>query len=61
MPVPVVPGMLHAVTLPPPSRFGNGETEFAGMHRGRPHNEHNPRDLRRATTLDTSSTLNEAA
>ena len=27
------------------------------MHRGRPHNEHKPRDLRRATTLDTGSTL----
>jgi alpha-ketoglutarate-dependent 2,4-dichlorophenoxyacetate dioxygenase len=31
MPVPVVLGMLHAVTLPPPSPFGNGETEFADM------------------------------
>jgi alpha-ketoglutarate-dependent 2,4-dichlorophenoxyacetate dioxygenase len=31
MPVPVVLGMLHAVTLPPPSAFGNGETEFADM------------------------------
>jgi alpha-ketoglutarate-dependent 2,4-dichlorophenoxyacetate dioxygenase len=31
------------------------------MHRGRPHNEHQPRDLRRATTLDTGSTLHEAA
>ena len=177
MPVPVVLGMLHAVTLPPPSPFGNGETEFADMraaydalppetkaaidplivehdvfwsraqigftdfpqderdqyppspqrlvrrhpvtgqkslylsahashitgwpvadgrlllvdlnahatqtrfiyshtwrlgdlviwdnrwtmHRGRPHDEHKPRDLRRATTLDTGSTLNEAA
>jgi len=30
-PVPVVLGMLHAVTLPPPSPFGNGETEFADM------------------------------
>jgi alpha-ketoglutarate-dependent 2,4-dichlorophenoxyacetate dioxygenase len=29
MPVPVVLGMLHAVALPPPSPFGNGETEFA--------------------------------
>lgn len=177
MPVPVVLGMLHAVTLPPPSPFGNGETEFADMraaydalpretkeavdsltaehdvfwsraqigftefpqgereqyppsrqrlvrrhpvtgrkslylsahashitgwpvadgrlllvdlnahatrarfiyshtwrvgdlviwdnrwtmHRGRPHDEHKPRDLRRATTLDIGSTLNEAA
>jgi len=177
MPVPVVLGMLHAVTLPPASPFGNGETEFADMraaydelppetkaaidpliaehdvfwsraqigftdfpqeerdqyppspqrlvrrhpvtgqkslylsahashikgwpvadgrlllvdlnahatqarfiyshtwrlgdlviwdnrwtmHRGRPHDEHKPRDLRRATTLDTGSTLNEAA
>jgi len=31
MPVPVVLGMLHAVTLPPASPFGNGETEFADM------------------------------
>ena len=31
MPVPVVLGMLHTVTLPPPSPFGNGETEFADM------------------------------
>jgi alpha-ketoglutarate-dependent 2,4-dichlorophenoxyacetate dioxygenase len=31
MKVPVVLGMLHAVTLPPPSPFGNGETEFADM------------------------------
>jgi alpha-ketoglutarate-dependent 2,4-dichlorophenoxyacetate dioxygenase len=31
MTVPVVLGMLHAVTLPPPSPFGNGETEFADM------------------------------
>ena len=177
MPVPVVLGMLHAVALPPPSAFGNGETEFADMraaydelpdttkaaiadliiehdvfwsraqigftefpagereqyppsrqrlvrrmpatgrrslylsahashvvgwpvadgrllladlnahaterrfvyshawrlgdvviwdnrctmHRGRPHDEHQPRDLRRATTLDTRSTLDEAA
>jgi len=31
MPIPVVLGMLHAVTLPPCSPFGNGETEFADM------------------------------
>ena len=31
MPVPVVLGLLHAVTIPPPSPFGNGETEFADM------------------------------
>jgi len=31
------------------------------MHRGRPHDESMPRDLRRATTLDTGSTLDEAA
>jgi alpha-ketoglutarate-dependent 2,4-dichlorophenoxyacetate dioxygenase len=31
MPVPVVLGMLFAVTLPPPSPFGGGETEFADM------------------------------
>ena len=31
MPVPVVLGLLHAVTIPPPSAFGNGETEFADM------------------------------
>ncbi|HQT79617.1 MAG TPA: TauD/TfdA family dioxygenase [Rhodopila sp.] len=31
MPIPVVLGFLHAVTLPPPSPFGNGETEFADM------------------------------
>jgi len=31
MPVPVVLGMLHAVAVPPPSPFGNGETEFADM------------------------------
>lgn len=31
MPVPVVLGLLHAVTLPPSSPFGNGETEFADM------------------------------
>jgi alpha-ketoglutarate-dependent 2,4-dichlorophenoxyacetate dioxygenase len=31
------------------------------MHRGRPHDETKPRDLRRATTLDTGSTLDEAA
>ena len=31
------------------------------MHRGRPHDEMQPRDLRRATTLDTGSTLHEAA
>jgi alpha-ketoglutarate-dependent 2,4-dichlorophenoxyacetate dioxygenase len=31
MPVPVVLGMLHAVALPPPSPFGNGETQFADM------------------------------
>jgi alpha-ketoglutarate-dependent 2,4-dichlorophenoxyacetate dioxygenase len=31
------------------------------MHRGRPHDDSQPRDLRRATTLDVGSTLNEAA
>ena len=31
------------------------------MHRGRPHDENAPRDLRRATTLDVGSTLDEAA
>ncbi len=31
------------------------------MHRGRPHDETQPRDLRRATTLDSGSTLDEAA
>lgn len=31
------------------------------MHRGRPHDETHPRDLRRATTLDIGSTLDEAA
>jgi alpha-ketoglutarate-dependent 2,4-dichlorophenoxyacetate dioxygenase len=31
------------------------------MHRGRPHDEMQPRDLRRATTLDKGSTLDEAA
>jgi alpha-ketoglutarate-dependent 2,4-dichlorophenoxyacetate dioxygenase len=31
------------------------------MHRGRPHDERYPRDLRRATTLDIGSTLDEAA
>ena len=31
------------------------------MHRGRPHDEMQPRDLRRATTLDTGSTLEQAA
>ena len=31
MPDPVVLGFLHAVALPPPSPFGNGETEFADM------------------------------
>jgi alpha-ketoglutarate-dependent 2,4-dichlorophenoxyacetate dioxygenase len=31
------------------------------MHRGRPHDETQPRDLRRATTLDTGSTLEQAA
>src|SRR5919204_4188031 len=31
MPVPVVLGMLHAVTVPPPSPWGAGETEFADM------------------------------
>jgi alpha-ketoglutarate-dependent 2,4-dichlorophenoxyacetate dioxygenase len=31
------------------------------MHRGRSHDETQPRDLRRATTLDTGSTLQEAA
>ena len=31
------------------------------MHRGRPHDNSQPRDLRRATTLDTGSTLDEAA
>ena len=31
------------------------------MHRGRPHDDSHPRDLRRATTLDVSSTLDEAA
>jgi alpha-ketoglutarate-dependent 2,4-dichlorophenoxyacetate dioxygenase len=31
------------------------------MHRGRPHDEMRPRDLRRATTLDVGSTLDEAA
>jgi alpha-ketoglutarate-dependent 2,4-dichlorophenoxyacetate dioxygenase len=31
------------------------------MHRGRPHDETKPRDLRRATTLDAGSTLEEAA
>ena len=29
------------------------------MHRGRPHDEMQPRDLRRATTLETASTLDE--
>ena len=31
------------------------------MHRGRPHDEASPRDLRRATTLDVRNTLDEAA
>jgi len=31
------------------------------MHRGRPHDDAYPRDLRRATTLDIGSTLDEAA
>ena len=31
MPVPVVLGMLHAVSVPPPSPLGGGETEFADM------------------------------
>ena len=31
------------------------------MHRGRAHDETHPRDLRRATTLETHSTLDEAA
>ena len=31
------------------------------MHRGRPHDEAQPRDLRRATTLDAASTLEETA
>jgi hypothetical protein len=31
MPVPVVLGMLHAVTVPPASALGGGETEFADM------------------------------
>jgi alpha-ketoglutarate-dependent 2,4-dichlorophenoxyacetate dioxygenase len=31
------------------------------MHRGRPHDETQPRDLRRATTLDVASTLEEVA
>jgi alpha-ketoglutarate-dependent 2,4-dichlorophenoxyacetate dioxygenase len=31
------------------------------MHRGRPHDDRFPRDLRRATTLDVGSTLDEAA
>ena len=31
------------------------------MHRGRAHDENHPRDLRRATTLDIGSTLDEAA
>jgi alpha-ketoglutarate-dependent 2,4-dichlorophenoxyacetate dioxygenase len=31
------------------------------MHRGRPHDETQPRDLRRATTLDAASTLEEVA
>jgi len=31
------------------------------MHRGRAHDEAQPRDLRRATTLDAASTLEEAA
>ena len=31
------------------------------MHRGRPHDETQPRDLRRATTLDIGSALQEAA
>jgi len=31
------------------------------MHRGRPHDEMQPRDLRRATTLDIGSTLDEVA
>jgi alpha-ketoglutarate-dependent 2,4-dichlorophenoxyacetate dioxygenase len=31
------------------------------MHRGRPHGDSHPRDLRRATTLDVRSTLEEAA
>jgi alpha-ketoglutarate-dependent 2,4-dichlorophenoxyacetate dioxygenase len=31
------------------------------MHRGRPHDESQPRDLRRATTLDSGSTLEQAA
>ena len=30
------------------------------MHRGRPHDDAHPRDLRRATTLDTGSTIDEA-
>jgi len=33
----------------------------ATMHRGRPHDDSYPRDLRRATTLDVVSSLDEAA
>jgi hypothetical protein len=31
------------------------------MHRGRAYDETQPRDLRRITTQDTASTLNQAA
>ena len=31
------------------------------IYRGRPHDDSHPRDLRRATTLDVGSTLDEAA
>jgi alpha-ketoglutarate-dependent 2,4-dichlorophenoxyacetate dioxygenase len=31
------------------------------MHRGRSHDEHQPRDRRRARTLDIGSALHEAA
>ena len=31
------------------------------MHRGRPHDDAHPRDLRRATTLEAGSTLDEVA
>jgi alpha-ketoglutarate-dependent 2,4-dichlorophenoxyacetate dioxygenase len=46
MQVPVVLGLLHAVALPPPSPFGNGETEFADM---RAAYDALPREIRDAT------------
>jgi alpha-ketoglutarate-dependent taurine dioxygenase len=59
MPVPVVLGMLHAVTVPPASALGGGETEFADMRAA--YDAFRMRRRRRSTGLSRSTTCSGRA